>query len=264
MSSYALALRDSTTMLRRNIRRSLRYPMLLASAICVPVFFLLLFVGVLGNTLRAGLGAAAPGGGAYVDYLTPAIILMAAAGTAEATAVNVCSDMAEGIISRFRTMAISRMSVLTGQVVGSVLQAFASVVVCIAVAFALGFRSSAGPVEWLAAAGMFLLLAFALTWLGVAFGLFAKTPAGANSMSLILLVLPFVSSAFVPTATMPAGVRWFAENQPFTAVINTLRGLLTGSPIGNSGMLAVAWCLVIAAAGYVWARSRYNLNPPRA
>ena len=259
MTAATLAFRDSSAMLRRNIRRALRYPMILASGVLVPVFFLLLFVGVLGNTLRAGLGA----GGAYVDYLTPAIILMTAAGSAEATAVNVCSDMAEGIISRFRTMAISRMSVLTGQVLGSVLQAFASVLVCIAAAIALGFRSGASPIEWLAAAGMFFLLAFALTWLGVAFGLFAKTPASANSMSLVLLVLPFVSSAFVPTATMPVGVRWFAENQPFTAVVNTLRGLLTGSPIGNSGIIAVVWCLAIAAAAYLWARSLYNRNRVR-
>lgn len=260
MSTYALALRNSTTMLRRSVRRSLRYPMILASAVLVPVFFLLLFVGVLGNTLRAGLGAATPGGGAYVDYLTPAIILMTAAGSAEATAVSVCSDMTEGIISRFRTMAISRMSVLTGQLLGSVLQAFVSVVVVVGVAVALGFRPTASPIEWLAAIGLFFMLAAALTWLGVALGLFAKTPASANSMSLILLVLPFVSSAFVPTATMPVGVRWFAENQPFTHVVNTFRGLLTGTPIGNSGVLAVAWCLLIAAGSYAWARSLYNRN----
>lgn len=263
MSTLAYALRDSTTMLRRNIRHSLRYPAMTLSGLMVPIFFLLMFVGVFGNTIRAGIGGASVPGRHYIDYLAPGIFLMTAGASAEATAVGVCMDMMEGIIARFRTMSITRTSVLTGQVLGALIRTLISGVLVVAVALALGFRPTATPVEWLAAAGMFAGLTLALTWLAVAFGLFAKTPEGANSLSLILLVLPFVSSAFVPTDSMPAGVRWFAHNQPFTPVIDTLRGLLTGTPIGHSAVLAVAWCAGITALGYLWARRRYDRNPGR-
>jgi ABC-2 type transport system permease protein len=228
----------------------------------VPIVFLLLFAGVFGNSLREGL-ATATSGGTYINYLAPGIILMTAGAAAAATAVNVCSDMNEGIITRFRTMAISRISVLTGQVVGSLIRTLASGALVVAVALALGFRPTATPLEWVAATGLFAMLTLALTWLTVAFGLVAKTPAGANSLSLIPEFLPFVSSAFVPTHSMPAGVRWFAENQPFTPIIETLRGLLTGTPIGNNLILAVVWCVVITAVGYLWARSRYDRLPAR-
>jgi ABC-2 type transport system permease protein len=230
------------------------------SGVLVPIFFLLLFVGVLGNTLRAGLGAAGPAGGHYVDYLLPGVILLTAGGSAEATAVAVCTDMKEGIIARFRTMGIARTSVLTGQVLGSVIQALISVVLVVAIALAFGFHPTATPIEWLAATGIFALITLALSWLAVAFGLLAKTPEGANSLSLLLIVLPFVSSAFVPTGSMPIAVRWFAENQPFTPVIETLRALLTGTPIGHSAILAVAWCAGITVLGYLWARALYNRN----
>jgi len=263
MTSVTLAARDSATMLRRDIKHSLRYPVMTISGVVVPIFFLLLFVGIFGHTLRAGLHGVIPSGGRYIDYLTPGIILMTASAGAEATAIGVCNDMREGIIARFRTMSISRTSVLTGRVVGSLLQALFSVVLVVGVALALGFRPTASPVEWLAAAGVFALLTLALTWLAVAFGLVAATPEGANSMSLILVVLPFVSSAFVPTASMPAGARWFAQNQPFTPVIQTLRGLLDHAPIGHSALLAVAWCVGIAAVGFGWARRRYNDNRSR-
>ncbi len=263
MSTHAYAMRDSATMLRRDIRHSLRYPMMTISGVVVPIFFLLLFAGVFGNALRAGLGAAAPAGGHYVDYLAPAIIVMTAGSSAEATAVNICTDMSEGIIARFRTMAIARTSVLTGQVLGSLIRALISGALVVAVAFALGFRPAATPAGWVATTGLFALLTLALTWLATAFGLVAKTPAGANSLSLILVVLPFVSSAFVPTGSMPAGVRWFAQNQPFTPVIDTLRGLLTGTPIGHDAILAVAWCAGLTAVGYLWARARYNRDPGR-
>jgi ABC-2 type transport system permease protein len=256
--STTYAMRDSATMMRRDFRHAIRYPMLTIGGLMVPVFLLLLFVGVFGNTLRAGLGAAAPAGGRYIDYLAPAILVMTAGASAAATAINVCIDMNEGIIARFRTMAISRTSVLTGQVLGSLTRTLISGVLVIGVALGLGFRPSATPLQWVAVAGMFAMLTLALTWLTIAFGLQTKTPAGANSLSLIPQFLPFISSAFVPTASMPAGVRWFAENQPFTPVINTIRGLLTGTPIGNSAILAVAWCVALAAVGYVWSRARYN------
>lgn len=266
MTTLPYAMRDSATMLRRDIRHSLRYPAMSLSSIGMPVLFLLLFAGVFGSTLTSGLGAAgaaAAVGGHYINYLAPGILLMTACASAEVTAVQMSTDMTEGIIERFRTMAIARASVLTGQVLGSGIRTMISGVLVVGVAVGLGFRPDANPVEWLAAAGLFAALTFALTWLAVAFGLFAKTPAGANSLSLILVVLPFVSSAFVPTASMPAGVRWFAQYQPFTPVIQTLRGLLTGTPVGTSGVVALAWCAGLAAAGYLWARSRYDRGARR-
>jgi ABC-2 type transport system permease protein len=258
MSTSVYALRDSVTMLRRDIVRSLRYPILAIGGLMVPVFLLLLFVGVFGNTLRAGLGGATPAGGHYIDYLAPGIIVMTAGASAAATAVSVCIDMNEGIIARFRTMAITRTSVLTGQVLGSLARTMVSGALVVVVAIGLGFRPTASPLEWVAVAGVFAMLTLALTWLTIAFGLQAKTPAGANSLSLIPQFLPFISSAFVPTASMPVGVRWFAENQPFTSVINTLRGLLTGTQIGSNAVVAVAWCVALMVVGYVWARARYN------
>jgi len=263
MSAAAYTLHDSATMLRRDLRHALRYPILSVSGLMVPVFLLLLFVGVFGNTLHAGLGAAGATGGRYIDFLAPAIVIMTAGAAAAGTAISACTDMGEGVIARFRTMAISRTSVLTGQVLGGLIRTSISAVLVIGVAIGLGFRPSATPIEWLAAAGLFVLLTLALSWLCVGFGMIAKTPAGANSWSLIPQFLPFVSSAFVPTASMPAGVRWFAQNEPFTPIINTLRGLLTGTPIGHSAVIAVAWCAGLAAFGYLIARGRYNHNPAR-
>ena len=260
MTTLTYAVRDSATMLRRDIRHAVRYPMVSLSGVTVPVLFLLLFAGVFGRTLRAGLSAVVPPGGGYIDYLTPGILLMTACSTAEITAVNVSTDMTEGIIARFRTMAIARASVLTGQVLGGLIRAMISAVLVVAVALALGFRPTATAIEWVAATALFALLAVAVTWLTVSFGLLAKTPAGANSLSLLVVVAPFISSAFVPTATMPAGVAWFARSQPFTPIIQTLRGLLTGTPIGNDAVLAVAWCAAIRVLGYLWARSLYNRN----
>ncbi|HEX3425773.1 MAG TPA: ABC transporter permease [Acidimicrobiales bacterium] len=275
MSGLGSSVRDSMTMLRRDLRHSLRFPMLAVSGVMLPVFFLLLFVGVLGHTLGAGLGGVASGGasggvsggasggGRYVDYLVPGIMLMTAGAGAEATAINVCTDMNEGIIGRFRTMAISRTSILTGQVVGTLLRTLVSGVVVVGVAFGLGFRSSASPIAWLAVAALFALLTVAVSWLTVAFGLVAKTPAGANSLSLIVVMLPFVSSAFVPTSSMSPAVRWFAQNQPFTPIIQTLRGLLNGTPVGNNAIVACVWCAGIAAVGYLWARWQYDRHPVR-
>jgi ABC-2 type transport system permease protein len=158
-------------------------------------------------------------------------------------------------------MPIARGSVLTGQVLGSLARTMVSGALVVGVAVLLGFRPTATPAEWLGAVGMFALLTLAVTWLTVSFGLLAKTPAGANSLSLIVVVLPFVSSAFVPTDSMPTGARWFAEHQPFTPIIETLRGLLTGTAIGTSALLAVLWCAGITAVGYLWALSLYDRNP---
>jgi ABC-2 type transport system permease protein len=255
--SYAL--HDSATMLRRNLRHALRYPSMTIATIAGPVLMLLLFDYAFGGALGAGIGGGAAGdGGHYIDYLAPGIILMAATSGSVATAVAVCTDMTEGIINRFRTMAISRSSVLTGHVVGSTIQTLVSIVFVIAVALALGFRPTAGPGDWLAAIGLLALVTFALTWLSAAFGLVTSSPEAASNAPLPFQFLPFLGSAIVPTDSMPAGMRVFAENQPFTPIIETLRGLLMGTPIGDSAMLAVGWCAALALVGYLWARRAFN------
>ena len=260
MSNLSFALSDSATMLRRDFRHSLRNLSMTLSGLLTPIVTLVLFVYVFGGTLGAGLGGVVHGG-AYIDYVAPAIILMTVGSGCATTAINLCMDMSEGIIARFRTMAISRASVLTGQVIGSLIRTLISIALVIGVALLAGFRPTANPVAWLAALGLVALFTFALTWMAVVFGLIGKTPAGANSLSLIFqLILPFTSSAFVRPDSMSVGIRWFAEYQPFTPVIDTLRGLLLGTPIGNSAVIAVAWCVVLALVGYLWARAVYNRN----
>ena len=260
MSNLSYALRDSATMLRRDVRHSLRRLSMTLSGLLTPIIMLLLFVYVFGGTIGAGLGGVARRG-AYINYVAPGIIIMTVGSGCATTAMNLCMDMSEGIIARFRTMAISRASVLTGQVLGSLIRTMISVSLVIGVALLMGFRPTAGPVAWIAALGLIALFTLALTWMGVVFGLVGKTPAGANSLSLIFLLLAFTSSAFVSPDSMPAGVRWFAEYQPFTPVIDTLRGLLLGTPIGNSAVLAVAWCVGLTLVGYLWARAVYNHDP---
>lgn len=264
MSTLALSVRDSAAMFRRDVRHSLRYPMMTIGGFLVPVIMLLLFDGVFGGTMRAGLGVVIPGGGSYLDYLVPGILVMTVGSSAAATAINVTMDMNEGIIARFRTMAITRTSVLTGQMLGSLVRTLVSGVLVVAVSLALGFRPHARALQWVEAAAMFTVLTVALTWLAAAFGLQAATPAGANSLAQVVAFLPFVSSAFVPTRSMPAGVSWFAEHQPFTPVIETIRGLLFGVPVGHSAIWAVGWSVAIAAAAYLWARTRYSHPPSRS
>ncbi len=256
MSTFSYATRDSATMLRRNLRHLMRYPAMAVSVLGMPVIMLLLFVYVFGGTLGAGLGAAR--GLSYIDYLAPGIIVLAVCSGAVSTAVNVNVDMTEGIINRFRTMAIARTSVLTGHVAGSMIQTLASAVLVTGAAVAVGFRPTAGPADWAAAAGLVVLLALATTWLSVALGLVTKSPATASNAPLPLFFLPFLGSAFVPPASMSAGIRWFAEYQPFTPIIDTLRGLLIGTPIGRGGVIAVAWCAGIALTGYLWSRAVYD------
>jgi ABC-2 type transport system permease protein len=251
MSAYALT--DSATMLRRNLRHALRYPSMTVSTIAGPVLILLLFNYAFGDALAAGIG-----GGAYIDYIAPGILLMAATAGSVATAVAVCSDMTEGIVNRFRTMAISRGSVLAGHVVGSMIQTLISVAVVTLVALALGFRPSASALEWAGAIGLLAFVTFALTWLSAAFGLVTKTVETASNAPLPLQFLPFLGSAIVPTDSMPDGMRQFAENQPFTPIIETLRGLLMGTPIGDSWIWAVGWLTALTLAGYLWARSAYE------
>ncbi|MEV6306929.1 ABC transporter permease [Actinoplanes sp. NPDC051861] len=249
--------RDSATMLRRNLKRMLRYPAMTLLLVGMPVVFLLLFVYVFGGTMGAGLG---PDGGRaeYVNYVTPAILLMTVTSVVQGTAISVAMDLTEGIIARFRTMHIARVSVLTGHVVGSVIQALFALSIVSGVALLVGFRPTADALQWLAAAGFMAVVTFALVWLSVALGQVSKTVEAASNIPMPLMFLPFLSSGFVPTESMPAGMRWFAEHQPFTPIIETLRGLLLGTPIGNDWWIALSWCGVIALTGYLWSKKLFN------
>jgi ABC-2 type transport system permease protein len=259
VTTLTFAVQDSATMTRRMLRQVLRYPVTLVVAVAVPVLLLLLFIGVFGE-LKSGLGASHI---SYIDYVMPGIIAMTAGYGSSVTAQGVNRDSSEGIIARFRTMAISPASVLNGHVASAVLRTLTSAVLVVAVAIGLGFRPHADAVQWLAAAGLTVLLILALTWLAVPFGLASRTAEGLTGFILLVQLLPFISSAFVPPDEMSAGVRWFAENEPFTPVINTLRGLLTGTPIGSSGLAAIAWCVGLTLAGYLWARVLFRRDVSR-
>ncbi|MEH1058588.1 ABC transporter permease [Micromonospora sp. CPCC 206171] len=264
MTSLAHTLTDSATMFRRQIRHIQRYPSLTGMLIGLPVVMLLLFVYVFGGTLGAGL----PGGGsgdrgAYINYLIPGMLLFAVSGAAQGTAISIAMDMTEGIVDRFRTMAISRASVLTGHVLGSLVQTMLCIAVLLGVALAIGFRPTATPLEWLAAAGVLVAITFALIWLSVALGLVSDSVETASNLPMFLILLPFLGSGFVPTDTMPAGLRWFADHQPFTPVTETLRGLLLDSGIGNSAAIALAWCAAISLLSYLWAKHSFHKRAAR-
>ena len=260
--SYAIA--DSRTMLRRNLLHLLRYPSMIFFLLGMPVVFLLLFVYVFGGTLGNGLTGAGPGGRQeYVNYVTPGILMLTVASTAQFTAISVAMDMTEGIIARFRTMAIARVSVLTGHVLGSLVQALIALAAITGVALLIGFAPTATAVEWIAAIGLLVASSFALTWLSVALGLVTKSVETASNLPMPLILLPFLGSGFVPTESMPAGLAWFAEHQPFTPIMETLRGLLLGTPVGTSGIEALAWCAAITLGSYLWARKLYNRDPSR-
>jgi ABC-2 type transport system permease protein len=263
MSTLTYTARDSRTMLRRNLRRIARYPSMTLLLVGLPIVFLLLFVYVFGQTLGAGLGESSGGRADYVNYVAPAILLMTVAASVQGTAISVAMDMTEGIIARFRTMAISRSAVLTGHVIGSMIQTLGALAVVIGVALLVGFRPTGGVLEWIGAVGLLAMFSFALIWLAVALGLQAKSVETASNSPMFLTLLPFLGSGFVPTESMPAGLRWFAEYQPFTPVIETVRGLLMGTPIGNSAFIALAWCAAIALASYLWARRAFQRDPAR-
>ena len=258
MTATSYVLRDSRTMLRRNIRRMQRYPALTVQVVLMPVVFLLLFVFVFGGTLGAGLGGISGGRTEYLQYVVPGILLMTLVGTATGTAISVAMDMNEGIVARFRTMAISRAAVMSGHVVASVIQAILCTAIVIGVALLIGFRPSAGPLEWLAAIGLVALISFAISWLSVALGIVAKSVESASNSPLLLMLLPFLGSGFVPTESLPAGLAWFAEYQPFTPFIEAVRSLLSGTPDGSSILVSIAWSIAIALGGYLWARSAYD------
>ena len=260
MKALSIYLTDSATMLRRNLRHMRRYPMIFFIA-GIPIVFLLLFVFVLGGTLGAGLGGVTGGRAEYVAYVIPGILLVTVSGGAQGTAISVAMDMTEGIVSRFRTMSISRASFLSGHVLANVIQTMVAIAIVVLVALVIGFRPTTGPIEWLAAAGLLALSALALTWIAVALGMLTRSVEAASNLPMPLLLLPFFGSGFVPTASMPDPLRWFANNQPFTPIIETVRRLLLGGEIGSRGLIAVAWCVAITLVGYLWARRLYDRDP---
>ncbi|MFB7211612.1 ABC transporter permease [Streptomyces sp. NPDC056255] len=257
MSTLAYSVSDSMTMLRRSLRHGIRFPAMLISSLVTPVVLLLMFVYIFGGALGAGVSGA-DGRAGYLNYIAPSMVLLTVCYGGGSTAVTVSVDLTEGIIKRFRTMPISRGAVLSGHVLGGFLRTMATVTLVLAVALVMGFRPTATPAEWAAAIGVLALLSFALTWLMIAFGSAAKSPGSANTAAMPLQILPLVSSAFVPTDSMPDAVRWFAEYQPFTPVIDTLRGLLMGSAIGNSAYIALGWLVVITVVGFFWARAAFH------
>ncbi|MDF4250575.1 MULTISPECIES: ABC transporter permease [unclassified Streptomyces] len=261
MSALTLAVRDSSTMLRRNLLHVRRYPSLTLNLLLTPVMLLLLFVYIFGDAMSAGIAGGADRS-AYLAYLLPGILLMTIGSTVVGAAVSVATDMSEGIVARFRTMAIHRGSMLIGHVVGSVIQSIASVVLVGAVGVAIGFRSTDATVlEWLAAFGFLTLFAAAVTWIAVGMGTASPNAEAASNMAVPLFLLPLISSAFTPIDSMPGWFQPIAEYQPFTPAIETLRGLLLGTEIGHNGWLALAWCLVLGALGYRWSTSAFRRDP---
>jgi len=253
MSTMTYAAQDSITMLRRSLKHMLRYPSMTLMLIGQPVLLLLIFVYVFGGTMGAGL----PGGDGradYLDYISPAILVMTVASVALSTAIYIAKDATEGIIDRFKTMPIAKASVLTGHVLGALLQTGAALVVVLAFALLLGYRPDAGVAGWLGTAGVLLLMAIALTWLCLALGLAAGSVETASNSPMFLMLLPFLSSGFVPTDSMPSGLAWIAQHQPFTPMIDTLRACLDGTSPGSAGWWAVGWCVLITIASYAWAR----------
>lgn len=252
------ALRDSWTMLRRNLLQMVRYKSLTLMLIAQPLIFLLLFVYIFGGTMGAGI----PGGNDRADYMVfimPAIVVMTVVSVSLSTAYTIALDMEKGIVDRFRTMAIAKSAVLTGRVLGAIVfTIIAFVVVMVVAAFLLGYRSDGTVLGWLSVIGFVLLMTLALTWATVALGLSAPNAETASNTPMPLMFLPFLSSGFVPTDSMPAAIRWFAEYQPFTPMIDTLRAWMSGSDAGSDAWLAIGWCVLIAVVCYLWARRLFT------
>lgn len=250
MSTYVLT--DSATLFRRNLKHLLRYPSLTVMIIAMPLVFLLLFVYVFGGTMGAGL----PGGTGradYLDYITPTLLVMTIAAVAQSTAILVAKDATEGIIDRFRTMPVARSAPLTSHVLAAMVQTVAGVAAVLATAVLLGYRSDASVAGWGGAVGILLLMGWAVTWLCVAIGLASGSVEAASNAPMPLILLPFLSSGFVPTDTMPAGLAWVAEHQPFTPIIDTLRACLEGRAPGADAWWAIAWCIAISVVCSWWA-----------
>ncbi|PRY56187.1 ABC transporter permease [Glycomyces artemisiae] len=259
MSTLAHTVSDTSTMLNRQLKHMLRYPSLTVMLVGMPVVFLLLFVYVFGGTIGDGLGGPTGGREAYLTYLTPGMLLMAIVAAVQGTAISVAMDMTEGIVDRFRTMKIARVSVLTGHVIASVLQSFLCMAVLLAVAVAIGFRPEATPLGWLGLVGVLALISFGLTWLTVGMGMSAKSVEEASNTPMILMLLPFLGSAFVPTESMPTVIQYFADYQPFTPFIEVVRALLFDNPVeGADLILTAAWSIGLALLGYTISKKKFN------
>ncbi|AFV02183.1 ABC transporter, permease protein [Dehalobacter sp. DCA] len=242
---------DMSVMLGRSMRHIFRSMDTIITVTIMPIAFMLLFVYVFGGAIQAGTDN-------YVNYLLPGILLIAIASGIAYTAFRLFMDMQRGIFERFHSMPIARSAALWGHVLTSLVSNAISVVVIILVALIMGFRSSAGVLSWLAVAGILALFTLALTWIAAIAGLSAKSVDGASAFSYPLLFLPFISSAFVPTETMPAVVRAFAENQPVTSIVEAIRALLSNQPVGNDIWVALAWCVGIMFVAYIFAMRAYK------
>jgi ABC-2 type transport system permease protein len=242
---------DTALLTGRSLRHVTRSLDTIITTTIMPIAFLLLFVFVFGGAIETGTGA-------YVDYLLPGILVITVASGVSYTAYRLFLDHSSGIFERFHSMPIARSSVLWAHVLTSLAAIALSVLVVVIAAVVMGFRSGAGVLAWLAVAGILALFTLALTWLAVIPGLTAKSVDGASAFSYPLILLPFVSSAFVPTATMPGPVRAFAENQPVTAIVDAIRNLLAGQPVGSDIWVALGWCVALLAAAYGFAMLAYR------
>jgi ABC-2 type transport system permease protein len=242
---------DTAVLTGRSLRHITRSPDTIITTVITPIAIMLLFVYVFG-------GAISQGSDTYVTYLLPGILLITIASGISYTAFRLFTDLQSGIFERFQSMPIARSSVLWAHVLTSLVASLTSVVVVVAVAVLMGFRSGAGPLAWLAVAAILLLFTLALTWLAVIAGLSAKSADGAGAFSYPLIFLPFISSAFVATATMPGPVRAFAENQPVTSIVNTIRDLYTQQPVSTGIWTALAWCVGLLIVAYALAMVTYH------
>jgi ABC-2 type transport system permease protein len=243
--------RNTVVLLKRSLRHILRSPDTILTTAVTPIAMLLLFVYVFGSAIDVG-------GEEYVNYLLPGILIITVASGIAYTAFRLFTDVSGGIFERFQSLPIARSALLWGHVLTSVLANLLAVVLVVLVAVAMGFRSGAGPLRWLAALAVLALFTLALTWLAVIPGLTATSVDAVSGFSYPLIFLPFISSAFVPTSGMPGPVRWFAEHQPVTSIVDTLRSLLAEQPVGDSGWIAVAWCLALLVVAYALAMSTYR------
>jgi len=251
MTTTTRFLGDTSVLTGRSVRHITRSLDTIITTTVMPIAFLLLFVFVFGGAIDVGTAS-------YVDYLLPGILLITIASGVSYTAFRLFGDLQSGIFERFQSMPIARSSVLWAHVLTSVVANAMSVAVVVLAALVMGFRSGAGVLAWLAVAGILLLFTLALTWLAVIPGLTAKTSDGASAFSYPLILLPFISSAFVPTTTMPTPVRVFAENQPVTSIVDAIRALLSDQPVGSDIWVALAWCVGILVIGYVLAMATYR------
>lgn len=245
------AVGDTAVLTGRSLRHILRSPDTIITTAVMPIAFLVLFVFVFGGAIDVG-------GAAYVDYLLPGILLITVASGIAYTAYRLFLDLQSGIVERFQSMPIARSSVLWAHVLTSLVANLVSVAIVIAAALLMGFRSGAGVLAWLGVAGILVLFTLALTWIAVIAGLSAKTVDGASAFSYPLILLPFVSSAFVPTESMPGPVRWFAEHQPVTSIVDAIRALLAQQPVGSELWIALAWCSGILVVAAVLATALYR------